>query len=85
EPWITCDDRLMRERAADILAGATILRELIGARELVVGIEDNKPEAHAALVRALRELRVDGIQVIQVPTRYPAGGEKQLIHVVTGK
>ncbi len=83
EPWITCDDRLMRERAADILAGATILRELIGARELVVGVEDNKPEAIAAMKEAAAA-SPHGVNVVAVPTLYPAGGEKQLIRVLTG-
>lgn len=83
EPWITCDDRLMRERAADILSGATILRELIGARELIIGVEDNKPQAIAAMREAAAS-REAGIRVVPVPSRYPAGGEKQLIRVLTG-
>ncbi len=83
EPWITCDDRLMRERAADILAGATILRELIGARRLVIGIEDNKPEAIAAMQAAAGSVEGD-VAVIAIPSLYPAGGEKQLIRVLTG-
>jgi electron transport complex protein RnfC len=83
EPWITCDDRLMRERAADILAGAIILRELIGARELVIGIEDNKPEAIAAM-RDAAAATGHGVSVVPVPALYPAGGEKQLIRVLTG-
>lgn len=82
EPWITCDDRLMRERAADILAGAAILRELIGARELVVGIEDNKPEAIAAMREAAAA--AGDVRIVPVPALYPAGGEKQLIRVLTG-
>jgi electron transport complex protein RnfC len=83
EPWITCDDRLMRERAADILAGAAMLRALIGAAQLVVGIEDNKPEAIAAMRAAAASLEAP-VEVVAVPTLYPAGGEKQLIRVLTG-
>ncbi|TAH44190.1 MAG: electron transport complex subunit RsxC [Betaproteobacteria bacterium] len=82
EPWITCDDRLMRERAADVLAGALILRELIGARELVIGVEDNKPEAIGAMRAAVGT--TTGASVVPVPALYPAGGEKQLIRVLTG-
>lgn len=85
EPYITCDDMLMRERAAEIIHGIQIMRHALHAAHCIIGIEDNKPEARAALVRALQELHIDGIQVTQVPTRYPAGGEKQLIHVLTGK
>ncbi|NMG15649.1 electron transport complex subunit RsxC [Aromatoleum bremense] len=83
EPWITCDDRLMRERAAEILSGAAILHELIGARRTLVGIEDNKPEA----IRAMREAATGFpglVDIVAIPTRYPAGGEKQLIRVLTG-
>lgn len=83
EPWITCDDRLMRERAAGIMAGARILFDLIGAKRIVVGIEDNKPEAIAAMRTACAGLEVPA-EVVAVPSIYPAGGEKQLIRVLTG-
>lgn len=83
EPWITCDDRLMRERAESILAGAAILLGLIGARRLVVGIEDNKPEALAAMKAASATVDAD-VSVVAIPSLYPAGGEKQLIRVLTG-
>jgi electron transport complex protein RnfC len=83
EPWITCDDRLMRERADAIIGGAAVLLELLGARRILVGIEDNKPEAIAAMQAAA--IRVDTpVEVVPVPTLYPAGGEKQLIRVLTG-
>jgi electron transport complex protein RnfC len=82
EPWITCDDRLMRERAAGILAGAAIMRHLVGAERVLVGIEDNKPQAVEAM-RAAAAAHA-GVEVVAVPTRYPAGGEKQLIRVLTG-
>jgi Na+-translocating ferredoxin:NAD+ oxidoreductase subunit C len=84
EPWITCDDRLMRERASEVVAGAIILGRVMGARRLLFGIEDNKPEAAAALRTAIGETGSNDVQVIAVPTRYPAGGEKQLIRVLTG-
>ncbi|TVO57996.1 electron transport complex subunit RsxC [Denitromonas halophila] len=83
EPWITCDDRLMRERADGIVAGALILKHLTGAREIVFGVEDNKPQAIEALRTAIHGLSGD-ITVIPVPSLYPAGGEKQLIRVLTG-
>jgi electron transport complex protein RnfC len=85
EPYITCDDRLMRERAPDILDGIAILRHLVGARTCLIGIEDNKPEAAAALEQAIAG-RGDAIaEVVRVPTLYPSGGEKQLIHLLTGR
>ncbi len=82
EPWITTDDRLMRERAAEIVQGIEILRHLITPAETVVGIEDNKPEAIAAMRAACNGT---GIEVAVVPTLYPTGGEKQLIRILTGK
>ena len=84
EPWITCDDRLMRERAADVVAGARILGRLMGAKRILFGVEDNKPEAAQALRDAQTECDSSSCQVVAVPTLYPAGGEKQLIRVLTG-
>ena len=87
EPFITCDDRLMRERADAVLRGIGILRELLNARQVLIGIEDNKPEALAAIQAALTtctEKNDAAIKVVAVPTRYPAGGAKQLIRVLTG-
>ncbi|WP_127478001.1 electron transport complex subunit RsxC [Sulfurivermis fontis] len=85
EPYITCDDRLMRERADEVIAGARIMRHALHARRVVIGIEDNKPQAHAALGAALARIDRSDIELVQVPTRYPTGGEKQLIKVLTGK
>ncbi len=84
EPWITCDDRLMRERAEMVLAGAAIMRHVTGASRILVGIEDNKPLAVESMKAAAEKLGESAIDVIAVPTRYPAGGEKQLIRVLTG-
>ena len=88
EPFITCDDVLMRERAASILKGALIMREMLGAAHLLIGIEDNKPQAIAAMEAAARAANEEAghpaMQVVPVPTRYPAGGAKQLIRVLTG-
>lgn len=83
EPYITCDDRLMRERAADILRGAEIMQFLLGAERCLVGIEDNKPEAVAAM-RAACAASGTGIEVVTVPTLYPSGGAKQLVYLLTG-
>ena len=84
EPYITCDDLLMRERAAEILQGAEIMRALLYAEEILIGIEDNKPEAIAAMRAALLDGNHQGMEVIAVPTVYPGGGAKQLIRVLTG-
>lgn len=82
EPYITADDVLMRERADQIIEGAKILRYIIGPQETLIGVEDNKPEGIAALRAAARG---SGIEIVEFPTKYPSGGEKQLIEILTGK
>ena len=84
EPWITCDDLLMRTRADEILQGVAIMRHLLGSSEVLVGIEDNKPEAIAAMQAAATRLDFP-VEVVAVPARYPGGGAKQLIETLTGK
>jgi electron transport complex protein RnfC len=84
EPFITCDDLLMRERAEEVVRGAGIFRDLLQPQKVLIGIEDNKPEAVAAMRAAVKTIGED-FEVIAVPTRYPAGGAKQLIRVLTGK
>ncbi|NQZ91141.1 MAG: electron transport complex subunit RsxC [Moritella sp.] len=86
EPYITSDDVLMRERADDIIQGIEILRHMIKPSLSVIGIEDNKPDAAQALETAIKILNLsDDIIVRKVPTKYPNGGEKQLIQMLTGK
>lgn len=82
EPYITADDVLMQERADQIIAGAKILAHLIGPTETLIGVEDNKPEGLASLRAAANG---SGIEVVEFPTKYPSGGEKQLIEILTGK
>ena len=84
EPFMTCDDRLMRERAEEIVRGVSIFRDLLEPKQVLIGIEDNKPEALQAMREAVTQLGVD-FSVTAVPTLYPAGGAKQLIRVLTGK
>ena len=81
EPYITADDLLMRERAVELVSGIDILVQLIQPDEVLIGIEDNKPEAIAAVRAALSE-RSYRLKVF--PTKYPSGGEKQLIQILTG-
>jgi electron transport complex protein RnfC len=92
EPWMTCDDRLMRERAANAVTGSAILAHLTGARRTLIGIEDDKPEAIAAMRAAVRHMEPvaleclgeGGMTVTAVPARYPTGERKQLIFALTG-
>jgi electron transport complex protein RnfC len=83
EPWITCDDRLMRERAGEILEGARIMQYLLGAQTIVAGIEDNKPEAIEAMRAAAEKIGL-AAEVVAMPTRYPGGGGKQITQTLTG-
>ena len=85
EPYITCDDMLMRERADAMIKGAKIIMHIIKAEQCVIAIEDNKPEAIAAVGSALERDGDDRIKAQIVPTIYPSGGERQLITVLTGK
>lgn len=85
EPFISCDDILMRERADEVIYGARIMRHALQAKQCLIGIEDNKPGALAAIREALERLGEKAIEAVQVPTRYPTGGEKQLIRILTGK
>ncbi|WP_226667865.1 electron transport complex subunit RsxC [Microbulbifer aggregans] len=83
EPYITADDMLMRERADEIIGGVQILAHLLDEPERVlIGIEDNKPEAIAAMRAAAEGTR---FHVVVFPTKYPSGGEKQLIQILTGR
>ena len=84
EPFMTCDDRLMRERAEEIARGVSIFRDILEPKKVLIGIEDNKPEALQAMREAIARLGFD-FSVLAVPTLYPAGGAKQLIRVLTGK
>ena len=83
EPYITADDRLMQDCAAEVLEGCRILAWTLLAERTLIGIEDNKPEAIAALKAALGNARDMEIRVI--PTKYPSGGAKQLTKILTGK
>ena len=82
EPYITCDDRLMRDYADEIIEGCRILRYILHPEKMVIAIEDNKPEAVSALTEALHG--ADDIDIRVIPTKYPSGAAKQLIQILTG-
>jgi electron transport complex protein RnfC len=83
EPYITADDSAIRERAAEIIEGIGILSQILGHPDnILIGIEDNKPEAIAALEPHTQD---SGVSVVSFPTKYPSGGEKQLIYILTGQ
>ena len=84
EPYITCDDMLMRERADEIVKGITIAQHLLGAERVLIGVEDNKPEAAASMQAAIDAANITSMQVVIVPTLYPSGDARRLVHLVLG-
>ncbi|MGB5210657.1 MAG: electron transport complex subunit RsxC [Gammaproteobacteria bacterium] len=85
EPYISCDDSLMRYRAVEIIAGAQVMMHALEISQCCVAIEEDKPEAFDSLEAALNRSGDPRIQVTRVPAIYPEGGERQLIEVLTGK
>ncbi len=82
EPYLTCDDRVMQERAAEVVAGIRIMLRGMNAPTATIGIEDNKPEAYQAMHQACADY--PNIHVVQVPTRYPMGWDRQMLRYLTG-
>ncbi len=85
EPYISCDNQLLQERTGELLEGTRILRHILQPRDCVIAVEADMQEAERALREALRASADTGIQVVSVPQRYPSGGERQLIKVLTGR
>jgi len=83
EPYITADDLLMQEESESIVDGIKILDHILKPTYILIGIEDNKPQAIKALQKATES--IEKITVCVLPTKYPTGGEKQLIKILTGK
>ncbi len=83
EPYITCDDQLMRSCSAEIVEGLEIILRLFPKAVGVIGIERNKPQAIAAMEAACAGH--EKISVLPLKTKYPQGGERSLISVITGK
>ena len=83
EPFITCDDQLMRTQADEIVTGMEIILSLFPNAKGVILIEENKPEAIAAMEKACA--KSEKVNVLAVQTKYPQGGERSIITVVTGK
>ncbi len=87
EPYLTSDNRIMIERSREIVVGAAIMKQVLGGCRTVIGIEENKPEAIAAMTAAVAELQktakgYEGISVQVLKKKYPQGSEKQLIDSV---
>jgi H+/Na+-translocating ferredoxin:NAD+ oxidoreductase subunit C len=85
EPYISCDDLLMREYAEELISGCAIIQYMVSAAHCLIAIEDNKQEAISALQAVIKKQTLQAIEVVAIPTIYPTGGEKQLIKVLTHK
>jgi len=84
EPYLTADHRSMLERTDDLITGALILKKILGAKKCFIAVEDNKQDAIKSIVSAISASQNKGkLSVAVMQTKYPQGGEKQLIHAVT--
>ena len=85
EPYLTSDYRTMLERGEELLTGVEILMRALNVERAVVGVENNKPDAIAHLKELVVKGNYRGVEIMPLKTRYPQGGEKQLIAAVTGR
>lgn len=91
EPYLTCDHRLMVEKAEELIVGARLLMRAAGVASIVIGIENNKPDAIAKLRETIATAAAAGqipegtVSVVGLAEKYPQGGEKQLIQAITGR
>ena len=85
EPYICCDELLMRERPEEVLTGAQVLMQALEISRCVVAIERDMPLARQSLEAAIKAAGETRIEVVSVPAIYPEGGERQLIKVLTGE
>jgi Na+-translocating ferredoxin:NAD+ oxidoreductase subunit C len=86
EPFITCDYRLMLEWTYQILAGAALISKALSCNNIYIGIEDNKPDAIEIFRRAIKAAEfASNINIAVVKTKYPQGGERQLIKSILNK
>ena len=83
EPFLSADDRLMQEKAEEIIIGAKIINKLLGIQKAIIAIDENKPEAIEIMTRLTKSYI--GVNVRVCETKYPQGGEKQLITAITGR
>ena len=83
EPYLSADHRLMVEHPLEIVLGALYIKNALGIPRVIIGVENNKPDAIAALGQVCRDR--EGFQVQGLPARYPQGGEKQLVYALTGR
>ena len=84
EPYISCDEMLMREQPDKIILGARVLRRVLGAQHVIIAIEDQMGSVQKSLTSCAEFTDSENISVVKVPKIYPEGGERQLVQVLTG-
>jgi electron transport complex protein RnfC len=84
EPFLTADHRLMLEKTEEILEGIQIIKKILSPEHIIIGIEENKPDAISVMERAIMDLKLD-MEVVPLKTKYPQGDEKQLLKSITGR
>jgi len=84
EPYISCDEMLMREAPLKVILGAQVMRRAMGAERVIIAIEDQMGVVERVLSEALSNSDVSNVEIVRVTTIYPEGGERQLIQVLTG-
>lgn len=87
EPFLTCDHRLMLEKPKEIIRGAQLIAGVLGVKDIIIGIEENKLDAIERLNSVITGMRAEGreLRVKKLKARYPQGGEKQLIKTLLNK
>ena len=85
EPYISCDDVLMRNYPDETLRGVAYLQQILEPRNTIIALEENKPEALASMKNALAAHPLEQTELVVIPTRYPSGGEKQLVQILSGR
>ncbi|MBF0266411.1 MAG: electron transport complex subunit RsxC [Gammaproteobacteria bacterium] len=84
EPYISCDEALMKQRAEEVVLGARLIQKALLAKKCIIALEDDIPIAYERLTEITRHYLDHKVDVVQIPELYPSGGEKQLIQILTG-
>ncbi|MBN2532541.1 MAG: electron transport complex subunit RsxC [Spirochaetales bacterium] len=84
EPYLTADHRLMLEKTEEIIEGIRIIKKILSPENIIIGIEENKPDAISVMERTILDRKLD-IEVVRLKTKYPQGDEKQLLKSITGR
>jgi len=85
EPYISCDDMLLRERADRVVAGGRLLLAALGARQCIIAVKTSMAAARVALYQAIQAAGDPRLALSVVTGKYPSGGERQLIELVLGR